>query len=988
MRTRSCMRVQLIGFTLGCASAVVLAAAPSSTWDFENNAVGWRVPDAAGGIVAEPDNAANHAFQIVATKPHHTQMRLAGSEATPNFVAALRVKLLAHEGATPAAYVYGRLGAHGFRGVCVRPGSVQAMAYLGQGMPSVSFGNAQLPARDGWVRITLACYGPDLLAKAWLDGTPEPGWQMEGKADGQPAGAFAIGVWTSPRTRSTAKVLFDDITFRPVGKAEFAALQASAAARPPLVVDKIAAKDGLFETATAIGLATPTTLVAFDRRSGALAHLVHRASGREFVARRSEEPLFELSLTKPRAGEAMEVAANEFRRLVVTKTGVGRLQLEYREHLTLPLTARVTATAGADGLLRLRISIGNPSPWAVARIAFPKFSAPAALGGDAGDDRLLLPLSHTDGAVIEAPGAMSLSRSARYPQSACTQCAALYDSTAGLYLAAHDPDGHCKLLGVRSLKGRSVEIPFEHLLPESEGRDAALSYDVALGTFTGDWRDAADIYKRWARQQSWCATRLAQRDDIPAFLKDGAGILIAGIQNANGYNGLLGKDLERLAQLCAAYRQRTGLKHIVFVPYGWEGRGTWAGIHYLPAVPSDEAWRRANAALRAQGDRVAMLTSGFWWVVKRKASSNGPAFDDTAEFERLKEMVIWQADGKPFTADAYDKVGTFGDWRGLSLSLCHGSAAARETMLKIFLDVARLGTPLVSFDQEIGGGQNAPCYCATHGHAPGYGPWMWTEFRDLCAEILRQGKPIQPELGLFMENCGEPAIPWMATYWSRQFGEVDHGCAGARGVGLFSYLYHEYVTAIGAACVQGQGQSGTRPSAELRCVALANNLTRGLIPGPFLQDVPLESPEGSWASQVARAYFAFCKPYACFPEYLLLGETRRPPTLRCAEQEVWFWRGDARGQPLRPGGPKVRKTILKLPAVTAGSFAAADGSLGTIIVNTTTRPQQVALRPEAGKLAVLYSADRTKERHWAAAPAEISITLEPFGTRMLITRAR
>ena len=35
---------------------------------------------------------------------------------------------------------------------------------------------------------------------------------------------------------------------------------------------------------------------------------------------------------------------------------------------------------------------------------------------------------------------MSLSRSARYPQGACTQFAAFYDSTAGLYLAALDPE--------------------------------------------------------------------------------------------------------------------------------------------------------------------------------------------------------------------------------------------------------------------------------------------------------------------------------------------------------------------------------------------------------------------------------------------------------------------------------------------------------------------------------------------------------------------
>ncbi|MCX7886581.1 MAG: DUF6259 domain-containing protein, partial [Verrucomicrobiae bacterium] len=568
-----------------------------------------------------------------------------------------------------------------------------------------------------------------------------------------------------------------------------------------------------------------------------------------------------------------------------------------------------------------------------------------------------------------------LKHEAMYPGAAFTQFGAFSDNQAGLYLAAYDAAGHCKLLGVRSEARQFVEMPFTHLLPEIAGRNAELPYDVVLATFSGDWRDAADIYKQWAKQQFWCAKKLAERDDIPRFLKEGAGVIIAGIQNEQGYNGFLGANLERLPSLCEAYRQRTKLKHIIFVPYGWENRGMWAGINYFPAVPSNEAWQRAAATLQQQGDYVAMLTSGFWWVVKRRQTRNGPAFDDTADFRRRREMLIQNADGTPFAVDFYDKTDARMAWRGWSVKLCHGSATACNTMLKIFLDVARLGAALISFDQEIGGGQHQPCYSPTHGHPPGFGNWMWTDFRDLCAAILHQSKSIQPELGLLMENTSELAIPWMATYWSRQFGEVDHTIYGARGIGLFSYLYHEYVTAIGAACVQGQGQRGTRPSAELRCYVLANNLTRGLIPGPFIDDVPLDPGNDPWKTKVSQAFFSFCQPYKHFPEYLLLGETCRPPAIRCAEQEVWFWRGDGAGR---------RKNTIKLPVVTAGSFRAADGSVGTIIVNTTDRPQQAALKLD--KPARLYRADRTAEMQWGKAPTRIVLDLEPFGTRMLVVQ--
>lgn len=977
-------RFALCGLLVAAQAAL---AGAGRVWDFEKDAAGWRGPGGGSGIVADPANETNHAYEIVATKPHHTLLTLAGSEATPDFIASARFKIVASEGDAPIIYIYGRHGGGGFRALTVRRDGAGLLCYYGRKADGKQFAGPKLGGRKlmtSWARVKFACCKNRLLGKVWLDGASEPGWQMEGEAEGHGKGAFALGVWTSPRVPSQTRVLFDDITFQPLSGAEFAEMQTQTTARRPLDMAALKVKDGVFETAGDIGLATPNVAVAFDKRTGALTHIVHRASGQEFVSGRSEEPLFNVALTKPAGREQEEITAEGFRSVSVGKTGSGKLELSFASHASLPLTARVTATAGNDGLVRLHIAVGNQSDMAVARIEFPRFAAPAALGKDAGDDRLLAPLSHTDGALIEAPGTRSQSREAMYPESAFTQFAAIYDQTAGLYMAAEDPDGHCKRLGVKSVAGKSVEVPFTHLLPETPGRNAALPYDIVLGAFTGDWRDAADIYKRWAKRQPWCAKTLAQRDDIPQFLKDGAGILIAGIQNPKGYSGFLGDNLERLPKLMEDYRKRTGLAHMVFVPYGWENRGTWAGIHYLPAVPSSEAWEKANAALRAQGDRVAMLTSGYWWVVKRKETGNGPAFDDTVDYERRKEMVIQNADGRAFTADFYDKTDVHAAWRGLSAKLCHGSAAARKTMLDIFLDVARLGTPLVSFDQEIGGGQQQPCYSRTHGHPPGYGRWMWTDFRGLCAEILRRGKPIQPELGLFMENVSEVAIPYMATYWSRQFGEVDHGATGARGVGLFSYLYHEYVTAIGAACVQGQGPLGTRASAELRCHVLANNLTRGLIPGPFIQDVPLEPVKDKWKAQVAQAYFAFCKPYRHFAEYLLLGETRRPPAIECAAQDAWFWRQDARGLPQKTGGPKLVKATITVPCVTAGSFAAADGSVGTVIINSTPQPQQATVRLTVGKAAVLHSADRTEEKRWDAAPATVVLSLEPFGVRMIV----
>jgi len=78
-----------------------------------------------------------------------------------------------------------------------------------------------------------------------------------------------------------------------------------------------------------------------------------------------------------------------------------------------------------------------------------------------------------------------------------------------------------------------------------------------------------------------------------------------------------------------------------------------------------------------------------------------------------------------------------------------------------------------------------------------------------------------------------------------------------------------------------------------------------------------------------------------------------------------------------------------MPSVTAGSFEAADGSVGTILANATPQPQQAAVKLAApGKSAALYRADRTEEQRWDGTPTEVPVWLEPFGTRMLIYGVR
>jgi len=943
-----------------------LTAAPAQTWDFEQPLTGWRTPAAPSGIVPEPGQPNNHVYRIVATEPHHTQLMWPASAQQPDFLAGFRYRRLTYTGEPAGIFVYARHTGGSFRFMNLSSSGLSASAWFGQGQRNPSLGSLQteLPA-EGWVNVKIAAVGDRLFGKAWAAGTPEPPWQIQGRAAGQPDGMFGLGVWTSPRTPSTAEVLFDDIGFQPLSEADLPALGIRVGPRKPFSKALFPTQPGPFETPEYVGVAGRRAVLIFDREYLDLAHLIDRQTGRDWIDAEELESLFSLSVTMPGSGKTVQVDGTAFSQRTPKVDG-DTLRLTFSAAAEWPFTVEATIRAGADGAVRCGLAVRGGGPWAFPQIDYPQFSMPAALGGTPESDAMVLP--NGEGCLLPRPSTVGNSRDSLYPGGACLQFGARYDDGGGLYWAAEDPEGHCKQWRLRTSVGGPVSMPLRHLRPEVAEGDSALPYPMVFDAFDGDWYDAADRYRAWVEQQPWCGAKLAARADIPAFLKEGSGIIITGIQNANGFNpARYGADLERLPAEVAAYREKTGLKHIVFVPYGWENRGTWVGINYLPAQPSNEAWVKVGEALEAQGDRLAFLTSGYWWVVKRQANSNGPAFDDSAQMEAEQGMLTIGADGEVNTWDFYDQPNGGQSWRGLSVRLCHGSAKAQQTMSDIFVDIAKLGVPLVSFDQEIGGGQSEPCHATDHGHPPGYGNWMWTEFREVCQDILKRGKAVEPELGLFMENCSELAVPYMATYWSRQFAEIDYGASGARGIGLFSYLYHDYVTAIGAACVQGQGPKG-RPDARLRCKVLANNLTRGLIPGPFLHDVPLE-PGSEWHQQVSAAFFSFSQPYARFPEYLVLGQTVRPPTLVCETQEV-----------------PVGEGALTMETVTAGSFKAGDGSIGTVIVNTTPEPQQVKVQTtEPGKMT-LYDARRQQLQAWDAVPRSIDLDLEPFGVRMLVSR--
>lgn len=222
----------------------------------------------------------------------------------------------------------------------------------------------------------------------------------------------------------------------------------------------------------------------------------------------------------------------------------------------------------------------------------------------------------------------------------------------------------------------------------------------------------------------------------------------------------------------------------------------------------------------------------------------------------------------------------------------------------------------------------------------------------------------------------------------------------ARCQAIFSYLYHEFIPVMAPAFIQGEGCCNGGPPARphylLRVRLLANSLTRGMMPAPYVPYDVTTSPQDDWQRNISEAFFSYTQPLAPFAAFLATGITCRPPVVQCGKVATWF---------NRKPGPSGR-VDLELDAVVAGAFMLTTGEWASVIVSASNLPQKAVvslsqvvaeemwLRGRMGQgmngatslATTLYSGNGTEVRRWDGVPKEVVLTLNGYGVQVLVVR--
>jgi hypothetical protein len=179
---------------------------------------------------------------------------------------------------------------------------------------------------------------------------------------------------------------------------------------------------------------------------------------------------------------------------------------------------------------------------------------------------------------------------------------AYYSATRrlGLYVAAYDPEANSKFLSVSRPVNDWMSLSISQVLPFVNGRDYAPGFPFKVGVFSGDWYDAARIYRGWAVSQSWAlGNKLSERSWTPDWFKRLSLHQWIFTQPSTDLSLLPGVAQDSATQLGAS----------VAVDWiGWERNGWY--IDYPDVLPPKAGWSafdNALSATRATGNRVMLI---------------------------------------------------------------------------------------------------------------------------------------------------------------------------------------------------------------------------------------------------------------------------------------------------------------------------------------------------------------------------------------------
>lgn len=366
-----------------------------------------------------------------------------------------------------------------------------------------------------------------------------------------------------------------------------------------------------------------------------------------------------------------------------------------------------------------------------------------------------------------------------FPAIVETQFMAYYDGEHGLYMATHDNEGYMKAIDFFACEG-GMKLWFKMYTDSDFGCDYKMSYDFVMRTFSGDWQDAAEIYKNWFEENK--STRfipIEENPSVPDWYEESPlvitypvrGIHDTDIMNPNKMfpyiNGM--KAVEKLAEKLDS--------KIMVILMHWEGTAPWAPPYVWPPYGGEVALKGFIDELHRQGHLLGLYCSGLGWTQYSRIDE----YNREEEFE--KENLLKYMCAAPWGEVLPSKVVT-GIRHGYDM--CPETEFTKKVMTKEAKKMMDAGVDYIQLLDQNHGGTSYFCYGRDHGHPPVPGKWQTDAVNELLERVHKQ----KDKILLGCESAAaESYIPNLLFSDNRFNLTYTIGVP----VPVYAYVYHKYV---------------------------------------------------------------------------------------------------------------------------------------------------------------------------------------------------
>ena len=484
-----------------------------------------------------------------------------------------------------------------------------------------------------------------------------------------------------------------------------------------------------------------------------------------------------------------------------------QITIAYSQFEKYDISALVTIEVSKESpFMNWNIEIDNQTSYLIDYIDFPNVIVPNDLVAQGGDSRIFWPAQ--EGVVIEDVSIREESiRKYRpiehpnllgwiglYPSSAQMQFMAYYSTESGLYMATHDDRFHVK--GIEYCKAGKDGVKLEyHLFAEGAGKGIyRLPYDVVIGTFDGDWYDAADIYREWAESSTLPRPKkITDNTELPDWYFESPVVVTYPVRGEHDMddgtmppNGLFPytNALPILDELSEAFDSK-----IMSLLMHWEGSAPWAPPYVWPPYGGTKNFDRFVNGLHENGNYIGLYASGIGYTIR---SNTDTTYNMRQEFEELGlEKVMKKAPDGGFSEVNVCATPQPGVGQRFGYDMCPANSFVKDVVVDQVKKMVELGNVdyIQYFDQNLGGSSYA-CYNTGHGHSYGPGNWQAHEMIEIYDALMPvlESSVRKPLLGCEAAPA-EPFTPYLLFNDNRAAINFSFGTP----VPGFQYVNHEYL---------------------------------------------------------------------------------------------------------------------------------------------------------------------------------------------------